>query len=174
MGRKMLELKCLITKNLIFWKSNALTSFLEIFIPILLMTLIVLIRVSVPKNKFPQENLLAQIDNSRQVFMQSTEGLENLPFKNCFSQDAKLTYAVVSKDISFINYLTLNLKKYGLENPEGHFETLSEIENYIQTSDYIENPKLCFAVILEQPQKKNLSYISNIILQILFQKSLLD
>ena len=147
--------KALLYKNWILWKRRKLETSLEVLLPILIFLAIGYIRSSVEITENPDTSY---ISNARYIHPNAT-GTGSFNFTKALVFDFCGDYIAAGGDwivalapeSDMTQYLASKIAEWPLINTANvvYFKDNEEIDNYVQSEDYEDSPKLCFAVVFE-------------------------
>lgn len=151
-----IQYRALMFKNWILWKRKILGSLCEIILPIGAMIIIGLLRTSVPPEKKDSQTFNDQIDDSKYL----TNDSRDFPFVKCLYNDIDQPYgySIISKDSDYVDYMknkvdeTISRIIEGINFQHVEFESISDFEDYITSSNYDDNVKICFGVYMKNTE----------------------
>ena len=152
------QYKALLHKNWILWKRKIVWSLLELLLPLLTMSVIGMLRIAVPPSAYDSQTFEDQVKDS--YVLDSNLIIGDAPFSKCMNKgETLLGYSIISSDEKFIDYMQDGIKRLSqgkmTENLYIPFNTISEFEDYIKSSDYEDSIKLCFGVSLKETSTLN-------------------
>ncbi|OMJ73092.1 hypothetical protein SteCoe_28294 [Stentor coeruleus] len=171
------QYKALLFKNWILWKRKIFGSLCEVLFPISLIVIVGLIRTAASGTNHDKQDWATQVSDSYfitpDISDYSTTNTKsfrlvkefNIPFQSCSNfidnKIHSLSYSIITNDAEikedFTNYMVENIKILSENTLTDHinFSTVSDLEDYVESSDYEDSKKICFAVYLDKKADKN-------------------
>lgn len=156
--------KALLYKNWILWKRRKLESTLEILLPIFIFITIGLVRSSVSITEYEDSSY---INNARYIHPELT-GSGSFNFTKAVVFDFCADYISSGGDwiiglapnIEITNHLAEKVADWTLISNANvvYFEDNDDIDDYVESDDYEDNPKLCFAVVFDKAEASKYEY----------------
>jgi hypothetical protein len=180
------QYRALLFKNWILWKRKVFGSLCEVLFPIGLIIVVGLIRATSLGTDYDKQDWATQVSKSYFIspdhldYPTSDPNIFNVnphskfPFGSCANNvDGSiysLSYSIITNDAEikedFIGYMVekIRLLSGNLLTEHTEFDTISEFEDYVKSSDYEDNKKLCFGVYLNKlgSKKYDVSFRYNI------------
>ncbi|OMJ73736.1 hypothetical protein SteCoe_27506 [Stentor coeruleus] len=170
------QYRALLFKNWILWKRKIFGSLCEVLFPIGLIIVVGLIRSTSLGTDYDKQDWATQVSKSYFVspdpkdYPTSDPNSYNVnphfqnPFRYCSNNVGgdiySLSYSIITNDADikedFTNYMVERIRFLSENALTEHkeFDTISDLEDYIVSSDYEDYKKICFAVYLDKISNK--------------------
>ena len=166
--------RTMLYKDYLLIKKSWIGFLLSIAFPVLLMVLLVILRKTTDFETHDKQSLS---DVDRDLLSPNVTFLQEFyqnkaykPFSQCYnyiSQGMDLRYSIISDDTDFTDILNNKIQEFTKLSggPSSfklkEFDSESDLIDYVKDSDYIDTPKICFAVILKKNSNWKLKFRFN-------------
>jgi ATP-binding cassette subfamily A (ABC1) protein 3 len=150
-----IQYKALMFKNWVLWKRKLFGSLCELILPIFVILVLGFLRLAIPPEEMDKQTFKDQVKDSYKVGPDQVYG-NSVPFSKCIYNGGKesLGYSIIADDEDFISYMiqgidTLTYSVIGSDKFK-RFESVGDFEDYITSSDYEDEMKMCFGVVMKK------------------------
>lgn len=150
-----IQYKALMFKNWVLWKRKLLGSLCEILLPIFVILVLGFLRLAIPPEQKDKQSYKDQVSDSYKISPDTVYG-KSIPFSKCIYSGGEdsLGYSIISDDEDFISYMiqgidTLTFNRIPSDKFK-RFDSVSDFEDYIKSSDYEDELKMCFGVVMKK------------------------